>query len=288
MVVSLDRLSKRSPKFTHMPTEDFDPIEQVAGEAGYCQGVFRKFFLLPSIKRTCPTWIGRLRVIILRCMLRVERFVALSIRQFLKGTLMIMRSTIARLARAALWTGAGLAMASGLASAASAAPITYVLTGDFIGPSQASVAFTWTITGDTTSVTSIQGFPAVPSITDVLNIAGIGSVLPAEQVFVVAADIDNAAAFVDLAGSAGVEWTATELSTWGALTPIGPLNVAFLAAAPLPTNLGDLNVTGGSNLVFTATAGTQIPEPGALWLLLGGIVGLIAYSAVRATPKDAV
>jgi hypothetical protein len=175
-------------------------------------------------------------------------------------------------------------MASGLASAASAAPMTYVLTGDFIGPSQASVAFTWTITGDTTSVTSIQGFPAVPSITDVLNIAGIGSVLPAEQVFVVAADIDNAAAFVDLAGSAGVEWTATELSTWGALTPIGPLNVAFLAAAPLPTNMGDLNVTGGSNLVFTATAGIQVPEPGALWLLLGGIAGLIACSALRARP----
>jgi len=131
-------------------------------------------------------------------------------------------------------------------------------------------------------VTSVQGFPAVPSITDVISLAGIGDAVPAVQVFAVAADVDDAAAFVDGAGTQGVEWGAPQLSTWNAVTPIGPLDVSFLAAMPLPTNLGDLNVTGGRNLVFTATAGVQVFEPSAIELLLGGIVGLIAYSAVRA------
>jgi hypothetical protein len=199
---------------------------------------------------------------------------------------MIARSTMACFVRAALWIGGILAATGGFTSFAAAAPMTYVLTGDFIGPSHANIAFTWTITGDTTAVTSIEGFPAVPSITDVLNIAGIGNVVSAEQVFVAAADIDSAAAFVDHTGNAGVECTATGLSAWGAVTPIGPLNVAFLAAALLSTNMGDLNVIGGSNLVFTATAGFQIPEPGTLGPLLSGIAGLIACGAVPAAGRD--
>jgi hypothetical protein len=91
----------------------------------------------------------------------------------------------------------------------------------------------------------------------------------------------DATAFVGATGSQGVEWAAAGLSTWDAVTPIGPLDVTFLAAAPLPTNMGDLVVTGGSNLVFTATEGVPIPEPATLWLLFAGVGGLIACGVAR-------
>jgi hypothetical protein len=202
---------------------------------------------------------------------------------------MLMRDTITRLARAALWSGGILSVIGELGSAASATPVTYVLTGDLsatLGTTTLSdAAFTWTITGDTTALTTAPtyGFPEVPAITDVIDISGLGDVEPTPQMFV--AIYEENAAFIDGTSRNGITWVAAALSTWDAVTPIGPVNVQSTGFAPLATDLGLLTNEDPTNLVFTETAGAPVPEPGTLGLLLGPIAGLIGWGARGATRR---
>ena len=175
-----------------------------------------------------------------------------------------------------LWLCAVMSMVGlSVAPFASARPITYVLTGDLTGTLGSAPlpdsGFTWTITGNTSTVTSIDTFPSVPAITDVISISGIGNLLPAVQFYAAVGNAYNEVGFIDITNSLGGGWDAPAFATWNGVTPIGPVSVVLNDIFPFATDQGLLAVTTATNLVYTATV---VPEPGSMASIGAGLLGL--------------
>jgi hypothetical protein len=165
-------------------------------------------------------------------------------------------------------------------TSARAVPITYTLTGTlgngtlnaFLDGNRVFAPFTWTLTGDTADLTIVAGlYPAVPALTDVLDISGIGAVTPTASMVAFSAASLGAAAFADPTGATGLSWSDPALLGYDITMPIGPLPVTFLGAFAFDTDHGVLEIQAAENLIFTATLAT-VPEPGSLALLGAGLI----------------
>lgn len=182
-----------------------------------------------------------------------------------------------------LLRGLGLMTLAWLAATpASATVFSYELSGDLSGTLGTSTftnaAFTWTLTGDTASLTTLTApgptsLPGVPGLSDVLVLAGVGTVLPSTQLYSVASPTTGGVDFTDVSVTAGISVFSPALKGYGLTTSVAPLAVIYGGggSVSIATNLGALAVTGGTNLTFSAS---PVPEPATLAALPLAFVAL--------------
>jgi hypothetical protein len=178
-------------------------------------------------------------------------------------------------ARFALGRFAILAFLLAGAPAAHAVMLTYSLSGTASGSvgetSFADSTFAFTLTSDTSLLTSNSGVAVTPSGDLAFTIGGVGSGVssqlnfganPANGIIGVARGVVSPA----LTGSGGP--LGYDLST-----ALGPISLTVFASAivNVSTTLGVLSLTDVRDLVFSAT---QVPEPATLGLLALGLLGV--------------
>jgi len=172
-----------------------------------------------------------------------------------------------------------------------ATPITYTITGDFTGTLAGSSSstsftnspFTWVETGDTSGLTTVDGFPAV-QVSGNIDLPAIGAVTaPTVPLYMAINQSAGVGGFVDASDTEGLTVTDGNFSSYNLVGSLGPDNVAFYDSGAFATGLGEFDITSASNLVFTASlgAGSSVPEPGTTGLLGSGLVALFAARYLR-------
>lgn len=162
--------------------------------------------------------------------------------------------------------------------------ISYELTGEASGTvgitSFTDDSFSFTGQADTTGVSEIlPGVFINPLEMGVVSVAGIGTgyVIDAFDFFV------NqglpGAGFIDVFTGDVLDFEAASFATYDGTSRFGPVSVSESFLAPYDTTLGTLNLTGTSDLVFTATS--AIPEPGSFALLGSAVVLLVLMRRKR-------
>ncbi len=168
-----------------------------------------------------------------------------------------------------------ISSASGLVFTAQAPPvppISYTLTGNltgtFGGTTLTNDPFTWTMVANADAPTTIGGLPALTAISDTITLAGIGSETPSSTLYAALNASLSDMGFSDGALSEGLTWTASALASYPLGDAIGPLPVSFIAALPVSTSGGSLDITSASNLVLNGVPlPAAVPEPATLALL---------------------
>lgn len=157
--------------------------------------------------------------------------------------------------------------------------IAYSLTGLLSGSLGATAftdrPFTWTLTASTGAPLTLPG-PGIPALfgsSDVLNINGVGTLVPNDPFF--AGELASASAFgfVNQAVDQSFVVTGDAFATHPLGVPIGPQSVSFAGVQPIDTLGGRLTVTGATDLTFSATQ-VAVREPTALAIFGAGLVGL--------------
>jgi uncharacterized protein (TIGR03437 family) len=146
--------------------------------------------------------------------------------------------------------GSLILLISGALPRASAAPITYTLTG-YVQVSaqgqQVNAPFVWTVTADTAGITNPSaGRFQVAATSTSITFTGVGS--PALTGVTVSLNTTTGqVTFGSAAGGIGL--TASRLQTWDLASPVGPLNGAnFLVAGTITTDTGTvITLTGVAN-----------------------------------------
>jgi uncharacterized protein (TIGR03437 family) len=133
---------------------------------------------------------------------------------------------------------------------ASAAPITYTLTGYVQatgGGQQVSTSFTWTVTADTAGITNPSpGHFQNPATSSSINFAGTGTA----TLTGVTVSLNTATGQITFGSSSGgLGLTNSQLQSWDLLSPIGPLNgTNFLVPGTITTDTGTaITLTGVVN-----------------------------------------
>src|SRR4051794_35707693 len=89
------------------------------------------------------------------------------------------------------------------AEGARAAPYTFTLTGDLTGTiggrAFSNDPFTWTVVGDANAPRTLLGVaPALPAISDVITLGGIGVATPTVPTYVAQSQVSSAGGFIAL------------------------------------------------------------------------------------------
>lgn len=181
-----------------------------------------------------------------------------------------------------------LALAGGHARAA---PYTYTLTGELTGTIGAQTLtndpFTWTVVGDANAPTTLAGAPALPALSDVIKLGGIGTATPTVLTYVAQNQAAASAGFIsDVFGgqAEGIAWSAPPLATATLTQPIGPAFATYnFYGTPLPTTLGTLAISNATDLVFSASGGVP-PPPDIAYTLTGLLSGSLGAAAFTDSP----
>ena len=149
-------------------------------------------------------------------------------------------------------------------------PIIYTVKGTLNGtltePDGCTINFTdatfsWRLVGNTASLATVLGLSPVPTfevpaekdtlrvgdrtLTPTIPTVFAAATVPAPQPF-------GIAGFSDAATSQGLAWRSAALANYDGISPVHGLAVGFDNAGPLPTNRGELSITGASDLHFSA------------------------------------
>jgi hypothetical protein len=164
-------------------------------------------------------------------------------------------------------------------SKAHATPVTYVLTGTggsgtFNGTAFSGQTFTLTGIGDTTSTTTVAGFPAISLSSMTYQIGANPLATTTSPFFMVNVNsaVPDELGFVNSTGVQSTAFTAGA-GSWGMITNYAA-SATFFGQNGISTNQGSVVLSGWTNATFTATVGaTAAPEPTTLSLLGLGMLG---------------
>lgn len=192
-----------------------------------------------------------------------------------------------RLRRIALTAAAGIALVAGPASAAK---ITYTVTGQFNGQLNGqtflSTPVSFTGIGDTDKASSFMGVQSVPLSSLIARSGGstydFGSGFSFHSGGLIGGFATGQRSFFELIGLFG----------HAATTDTGPMPVGFLFGTingPVQSDMGQVSLIGANLLSFTSMVSgvTAVPEP-ASWamMMLGfGAIGAVARRRPRVTTR---
>lgn len=183
-------------------------------------------------------------------------------------------------------------LASGIATAAAAAPISYTHTGFGSGSIDgdpfglaAPVAFTITATGDTDDIESCAtGCFFIDNLTASIDIAGVGSFdFTTATRYVSNTNVDS----IGFSRETGALFIGPTVVDWDMTTSVGPVSgsgqLFQWLSSPVNTDGGVLvfNSADGVESTFEARVGF-VPEPASLLLLASGIAVAVRRRARRA------
>jgi len=141
-----------------------------------------------------------------------------------------------------------LILACAVIPRAFAVPITYTLTayvtanGGGTGPTPNTVAFSWTVNVDTSSMTNPSpGMYQVPAITNTLTLIG-DKTTGIENVTVYLNTNTGTVTFGNIPGG-GIGLTSSSLTSWNLASPIGPLNGPNVVVAGMITESSGFPIT---------------------------------------------
>ena len=142
-----------------------------------------------------------------------------------------------------------------------AVPITYTLTGyaqakgGGTGPTPNTIAFTWTVNADTSSITNpSQGLYQLPAITSTMVITGVKTT-GITGVTVYLNTSTGTVTFGNIPGG-GIGLTSSSLTAWNLASPIGPLNGPNVLVA------GTITESSGFPITLSGVANTgKGPSP---------------------------
>ena len=144
-------------------------------------------------------------------------------------------------------------LAAALMPQAFAVPINYTLTGYVTangggtGPTPNTVAFSWTVSVDTSSITNPSpGMYQVPAITNTLTLVG-DKITGIENVTVYLNTSTGTVTFGNIPGG-GIGLTSSSLTSWNLASPIGPLN------GPNVVVTGTITETSGNAITLSGVA----------------------------------
>lgn len=164
---------------------------------------------------------------------------------------------------------------------------TIVANGTLGGTDFTSQLVTFTETADSSNVSLFDGDTGVYDNmgTVTVSIPTVGTATFTDQVFVFVNQNYSEAGFYDNTIPSPLSTNSNSaLSTYGLTTSIGPLvGIETLATGlNFATTDGNLNFTseGAGDGTFTVT-GSAVPEPGALSMLVLGVVGLLTTRRLR-------
>jgi hypothetical protein len=172
----------------------------------------------------------------------------------------------------------GLCLVAALYGTASAAPISYTLTGNFSGSLNGAAfrASTGTLSGigDTAGAITVEPYLAYNPLTLTgFSIEGVGAGIIITPLRVFAAD--NVFGFSRLDGSDVQDVTARAFFGYNLSTELGPVTGSPFAGGVVATTAGTLQLLADTATVTVRLIAT--PEPASLSLLLAGLTACGLY-----------
>jgi hypothetical protein len=157
-----------------------------------------------------------------------------------------------------------VSIAGSTACPASAAPITYTLSGIATGSIGANnftnAAFTFTGYGDDSDVSLAgPGVFANELMSASIDVSGIGTGDAVDPFNIFVNQSIPGAGFTDVFTGDVIDFSAAEFASYDLASPLGPVDVDETFLAPFDTTAGTVDLSSTTNLEFTAT--TAIPEP---------------------------
>jgi hypothetical protein len=127
--------------------------------------------------------------------------------------------------------------------------------------------------------------PALPAISDVIALGGIGVATPTVPTYVAQSQVSSAGGFIALDGTQtpGIAFSAPPLAAPALTTPVPPTFATFNYGVPLPTTLGTLDIANATNLVFSASGGAP-PPPAITYSLTGFLSGYLGTTTFADRP----
>lgn len=184
------------------------------------------------------------------------------------------------------------ALGAGLAAApAQAGPITYLFSGTgsgtVNGAAFSNAAFSFSVTTDTSTISTARFGPGDPSTAAVIanvSLAGFGAGTSLSPLDVFDASGGVAGLNDPVATSHDVlDFAAPQFQTYDLTTSLGPIPATLSTHSPFGTTLGTIDITSVSGGTFTATA-APVPEASttvSLGLLLALGLGGLGVAAKR-------
>jgi hypothetical protein len=172
-------------------------------------------------------------------------------------------------------TAAALLAAAG--APASAGIVTYTLSGQLDGAiggtTLTDTPFTWSLTANNLTLTTLSSSPALQALSASLSLGGLGTATFLQPSYVLQSPDASEFGFLDQAIANGAAWTTPGFAGEVLGAAFAPRDATLEAAiGALATDLGAFKITDATNLTFSAVVTSTPP---VLYTLSGAISGTL-------------